>query len=147
MAKKRRLKPLTQSHYVVTMSGMPDVDFTEFSGIKETSETSKFPDGQSRTMHDLVGMSSREAITLTVSYDPEVHDSLINKYRELKQSGEAVTITVTPTTDDDQVTARGKSFVLNGCRITGITVAEVNRGSTDVSKLSLTFIYDDYIKQ
>ena len=147
MARTKKIKPVTVSHYLVTMQGMSDVFFTEFSGIKEKTSTIEVPDGQRRRKYKIRGMKTLEPCTLAVQYDPDVHAPLISRYEELRNTGEEFTVTVTPTNDTDEVEARGKSFILNGCYVTGFEIGEVDRSSETISMIRLDFEFDTYTTQ
>lgn len=139
-----KLKPTTQTHWLVTSPAFPDCFFTEFSGVKEKKETTKYPDGIRRRTYEITTMTAIEAVTLATPYDPRVHDASMGIYERLRDSEEEFSVSVVPVDSSDDPKPIGKGFTLFGCVISGVEVAEVNRGSGDVSKLSLMMIPNEY---
>lgn len=143
---RRKLKPITQSHYLVTSPSLPDTFFTEFSGIKEKKETSKFADGIRRRMYTVVGMVSLEDVALSVEYDPRVHGPVLSAYERLRDTEEEIKISVVPVDSSDDPKPIGQGFNLFGCQVTGVEVAQANRSSSEASKLIITLAPGEYTR-
>lgn len=142
----RRLKPITQSHWVVECSGFPSVYFNEFSGVKEKTDVTRVADGVRRRTYPVAGMTSTEPATLSVPYDPEQHDTVVTAYEKLRDSQEISKVTITPVDGTIDPKPVGKSFNLFGAIITGCEIAVVNRGSSDVSMLIFNIEYDEFTR-
>lgn len=139
-----RLKAITQSHWLVQSPAFQSVYFTEFSGIKEKTETATVPDGMKRRTYKIRGMTSLDSMTLSTPYDPTKHDAVIATYQRLRDSDEIINVSVTPVDSNSDPKPIGKSFSLMGVQVTGIEIATVNRGSTDVAMLVLSFEADEF---
>jgi hypothetical protein len=143
---RTKLKPITQSHYLVSSPALPDCYFSEFSGVKEKKETSKYPDGVRRRMYTVVGMTSIEDVTLSVEFDPRVHEPILAAYERLRDSEEEIKVSVVPVDSGDDPRPIGKGFNLFGCTVIGVEVAQANRGSSEVSKLVISIAPSEYTR-
>ena len=143
---RQKLKPITQSHYLVSSPSLPDCYFSEFSGIKEKKETSKYPDGVRRRMYSVSGMTSIEDVTLSVEFDPRVHDPILAAYERLRDSEEQIKVSIVPVDSASDPTPIGKGFNLFGCQVVGVEMAQVNRSSSEVSKFVISLTVDEYTR-
>ncbi|MBW4443084.1 MAG: phage tail protein [Plectolyngbya sp. WJT66-NPBG17] len=142
----RRLKPITQSHYLVSSPSLPDAYFSEFSGIKEKKQTSKYPDGVRRRMYTVAGMVEIEDVTISVEFDPRVHRPILAAYERLRDNEQEIKLSVVPVDSSDDPRPVGEGFNLFGCLVTGVEVAQANRSSADTSKLVITIAPGEYTR-
>ena len=136
------LRPLTKAQYEVsfTVSGGPTYTavFTEFSGVKDTSNSSTYANGTGNRIYHVVGPRTADNVTLTAPYDPGIFKSLEQFWNAY--NCQPITITVTPRSCDGLESAPGGGqYILYECLLNSITTAEVNRESGDVQTIEIAF--------
>ena len=136
------LRPLTKAQYEVsfTVSGGPTFTavFTEFSGVKDSSDSSTYANGTGNRIYHVIGPRTAENVTLTAPYDPGIFKPLEQFWNTY--NCQPVTITVTPRSCDGLDAApSGGQYILYECLLTSITTAMVNRSSGDVQTLEVGF--------
>lgn len=134
------LRPTTQSGFLINIEGTPTI-WTTFSGISDDRETATYANGTGNRINKVLGPSTTEDVTCSAPYDPEVALEIEQLYRNY--SCEYITITVQPTTCDGD-TARGRPYILEGCLLKSLNVAEVDRESGSVSTIELGFTVNDW---
>jgi hypothetical protein len=141
----RKLRPLTESHFVVQLEGDPTgTAFTDCSGINASAETSEYSDGVARRIYKCVGMVKQENVKLSTPFDPDVHAPLIAALERMRDTQDRRNITITPVGDGNDPTPRGDGFTLIGCQLVKFECGDTNRGSAKAAMLKLEFCYDYY---
>jgi hypothetical protein len=139
-----RLKPLTQSEYLVTIADVTGY-FTECSGLEETFETSEFSDGLSKRLRKVRGISQIEDVELTKPFDPEIDGAILELCQEYCELERELTVTIQPIKRCGEIRQYGnKKMTLLGCKLIGVKGFEVDTTSNDVSTLTITLSVDDW---
>jgi hypothetical protein len=137
------LRPLTKSQYEVSFTaiGGPTLTavFTKFSGIKDSSEESKYANGTGNRLFHVIGPRTADNVTLNAPYDPTIFKQLEQFW--LSYNCNPITITVTPRDCTGTGTAAGGGqYVCYECQFLSITTAEVDRESGDVQEIEVEFV-------
>lgn len=130
------LKPITKAQYYVFTSGL-EMYFNSFSGINDTAQSGSYANGTGNRIYKVTGPRELDDITLTTPYDPEQSQELEQFW--LEYQCEYLTISVQPVSCGDNPENLGDPYILEGCLLTGIKLAEVDRESGDVATMELTF--------
>jgi hypothetical protein len=133
------LQPITKAAYVVRCNGFR-FEFTQFSGINDTASSSEYASGTGNRIRKVVGPRTIDDVTLTAPYDPEFATEA--EIFWLEYECEPLTITIQPTTCGNNPVDLGDPYVLYGCRLQSLKTGEVDRESSDVQKIELTFTVD-----
>jgi hypothetical protein len=127
------IKPITQSSYIVTIQGIQSI-WTQFSGISDSADSNTYANGTGNRIHKVVGPRTLDDVTLTAPYSPELSVQIEELW--LSYQCEFLTILVQPTNCDGN-TPNGPPYVLQGCQLMSLNVAEVDRESGSVSTIEL----------
>lgn len=127
------IKPTTQSSYIVTIQGIQSI-WTQFSGINDSADSNTYANGTGNRIHKVVGPRTLDDVTLTAPYSPELSIQIEELW--LSYQCEFLTILVQPTNCDGN-TPNGPPYVLQGCQLMSLNVAEVDRESGSVSTIEL----------
>lgn len=127
------LKPITQSGYTVYLNGV-SIFFTSFSGISDSADTSTYASGTGNRILPVVGPKTMSEITLGTPWDRDIAKELEELWADY--NCEALTISVQPTECNGE--SLGQPYILEGCLLSGINLAEVNREDSSVSMIELT---------
>ena len=136
------LRPITKSQYEVSFTaiGGPTFTavFTKFSGIKESSEESKYANGTGNRLYHVVGPRTADNVTLNAPYDPTIFKALEQFW--LTYNCNPITITVTPRDCTGTGAApAGGQYICYECQFLSITTADVDRESGDVQEIEIEF--------
>jgi hypothetical protein len=132
--------PIPKSAFIVTISEMETI-WTTFSGIVDTAESGQYANGTGRRIYKVVGPRAIDDVTLSAPYDPAFAHQIEQIWSDY--NCEFLTITIQPTTcngDDSNDTP----YVLYGCQLQQLTVAEMDRESGDVGTIELVFTVNDW---
>ena len=132
--------PIPKSAFIVTISEMETI-WTTFSGIVDTAESGQYANGTGRRIYKVVGPRAIDDVTLSAPYDPSFAHEIEEIWSDY--NCEFLTITIQPTTcngDDSNDTP----YVLYGCQLQSLTVAEMDRESGDVGTIELVFTVNDW---
>lgn len=127
------LKPITQSSFIVTIQGVQSI-WTTFSGINDSADTSTYANPTGNRLGKVVGPRAVDDVTLSSPYSPELSVSIEQLW--LEYQCEYLTILVQPTSCDGE-TSLGPPYVLQGCQLNSLNVAEVDRESGSVATIEL----------
>jgi hypothetical protein len=134
------LKPITQSSFIVTIQGLQSI-WTQFSGINDSADNSTYANGTGNRIHKVVGPRTIDDVTITAPYSPEL--SLQIEELWLSYQCDYLTILVQPT-NCDGTNPDGPPYVLQGCQLMSLNVAEVDRESGSVSTIELGFTVNSW---
>ena len=137
-----KIRPTTQSQYLVIASPWRHY-FTSFSGIRDTSATAQYPDGQTQRIYQLKGPKTLAEFNLAAPFDPEVHYDIVDFWK--KSSCDFITLTITPTTCGDDMAQRGtRTIIVPDAQMTSLNFGVVDRTSSNPSTIELTFVGDSF---
>jgi hypothetical protein len=136
------LKPIAKSSFIVTISGMETI-WTTFSGIVDTAESGQYANGTGNRIYKVIGARSIDDVTLSAPYDPLFAATIERIW--LKYNCEYITIIIQPTTCNG-TNRNGPPYVLNGCQLQQLTVAEMDRESGDVGTIELVFTVNSWTR-
>ena len=149
-----RERPLTQTNYQARISyadgngAIENIYFTSFSGVKDKSQSATYADGKRQKLYKMPASRDIEDISLSAPYKPAEHQVLLSLFKEY--SCQEFQVEVQPikcgaagVRNEEPL---GSPFVLTGCLLLGLEVAESNRESNDVSKITLSMSVDDWSK-
>lgn len=119
------LKPITQSSFILTIQGMESI-WTTFSGINDSADNSSYANPTGNRIGKIVGPRTLDDITLSAPYSPELAISVEQQW--LEYQCDFLTVIIQPTNCDGN-TPNGPPYVLQGCQLTSLSVAEVDRES------------------
>lgn len=136
------LKPIAKSSFIVTISGMETI-WTTFSGIVDTAESGQYANGTGNRIYKVIGPRAIDDVTLSAPYDPLFAATIERIW--LKYNCEYITIIIQPTTCNG-TTRNGPPYVLNGCQLQQLTVAEMDRESGDVGTIELVFTVNSWTR-
>lgn len=134
------ITPIPKSAFIVTISGMETI-WTKFSGISDKAETGQYANGTGNRIYKVVGPRTIDDVTVTAPYDPALAHTIEQIWSDYNCG--FLTITVQPTACDGD-TANNTAYVLNGCQLEQLTVAEVDRESGDVGTIELVFTVNSW---
>lgn len=129
----RAINPITKAAFLVTIEGI-NLYWTTFSGISDSAESGQYANGTGNRIFKLVGPRSIEDVELSSPYDPV--QALETEAVWLEYNCQPLTISVQPVTCDGE-TSIGNAYILEGCQLQSLTVAEVDRESSDVGTITL----------
>ena len=132
--------PIPKSAFIVTISDMETI-WTTFSGIVDTAESGQYANGTGNRIYKVVGPRAIDDVTLSAPYDPAFAHTIEQIWSDY--NCEFITITIQPTTcngDDPNNTP----YILYGCQLQQLTVAEMDRESGDVGTIELVFTVNDW---
>jgi hypothetical protein len=132
--------PIPKSAFIVTISGMETI-WTQFSGIVDTAESGQYANGTGRRIYKVVGPRALDDVTLTAPYDPVLAHAIEQIWSDY--NCEFITIVIQPTTCNGE-NSNSTPYVLNGCQLTSLTVAEMDRESGDVGTIELVFTVNSW---
>jgi hypothetical protein len=132
--------PIPKSAFIVTISGMETI-WTQFSGIVDTAESGQYANGTGRRIYKVVGPRALDDVTLTAPYDPVLAHAIEQIWSNY--NCEFITIVIQPTTCNGE-NSNSTPYVLNGCQLTSLTVAEMDRESGDVGTIELVFTVNSW---
>jgi hypothetical protein len=132
--------PIPKSAFIVTISGMETI-WTQFSGIVDTAESGQYANGTGRRIYKVVGPRALDDVTLTAPYDPVLAHAIEQIWSDY--NCEFITIVIQPTTCNGE-SSNSTPYVLNGCQLTSLTVAEMDRESGDVGTIELVFTVNSW---
>jgi hypothetical protein len=136
------LKPIPKSAFIVTISGMETI-WTTFSGIVESAESGQYANGTGNRIYKVVGARSIDDVTISAPYDPILALQIERIW--LKYNCQFITVVVQPTTCDG-FTRNGPPYVLSGCQLQQLTVAEMDRESGDVGTIELVLTVNSWTR-
>lgn len=120
MAILANINPISNSDFTISLTALPNIYWTTFSGIKTTHKRATYSDGLSQIERMTAGGTKAYAnITITKPYDPESDDA-INSFIESNEGGLPFDMSITPIKrkSTGEVEGRGtKSWKLTGCRL------------------------------
>lgn len=134
------LKPITQSSFIVTIQGLQSI-WTQFSGISDSADSSTYANGTGNRIYKVVGPRTLDDVTITAPYSPELSVQIEELW--LTYQCTPIVIVVQPT-NCDGTTPNGPPYVLQGCQLMSLNVAEVDRESGSVSTIELGFTVDSW---
>jgi hypothetical protein len=129
------LTPISKSGFIMYVGGL-EFFWTQFSGISDTSATGEYANGTGRRIHKVIGPRTIDDVTLTMPYDP-LQANQIEQFW-LEYDCQFLTITVQPVNCDGE-SPLGDPYILEGCQLISLTVAEADRESGDVGTIELGF--------
>jgi hypothetical protein len=133
------LKPITQSSFIVTITGenlqFPAI-WTTFSGVNDSADNSTYPNPTGNRIFKVVGPRTLDDLTISAPYDPDL--AAIVEEIWLNYQCQFLTIIVQPT-NCDGATPFGQPYIMDGCQLTSLNVAEVDRESGSVATIELGF--------
>lgn len=132
--------PIPKSSFIVTISGLETI-WTNFSGISDTAESGQYANGTGNRIYKVVGPRSVDDVTVTAPYDPALAHAIESIWS--KYNCEFITITIQPTTCNGE-TSNSTPYMLSGCQLQQLTVAEMDRESGDVGTIELVFTVNDW---
>lgn len=138
--------PITKSEFLITISGI-DQYWETFSGIKDTAVVTEYNDGLTNRSFQRTGRRKLEQMTIAKGFDPEIDRDIISywkQYRQGRNRRTEQTIAITPVEYVPDPEPIGSTLILYGVKPIGFEGFDVDRNSTDISKLVITFIADDY---
>nr|WP_322719586.1 hypothetical protein [Nostoc sp. ChiQUE02]MDZ8232623.1 hypothetical protein [Nostoc sp. ChiQUE02] len=146
MAILSTINPVANSDFTITLTLLPNVYWTTFSGIKTTYKRPTYNDGLSQVERTASGGTKANAnITISKPYDPESDDA-INSFLADHEEGDVFDMSITPIkrSSTGEVQGRGtKSWKLTGCKIASCELmASVDTG--DASKTVVTTLEFSY---
>ncbi|AVH67033.1 hypothetical protein [Nostoc sp. 'Peltigera membranacea cyanobiont' N6] len=146
MAILSTINPVANSDFTITLTALPNVYWTTFSGIKTTYKRPTYNDGLSQVERTAGGGTKANTnITISKPYDPESDDA-INSFLVDHEEGDVFDMSITPIkrSSTGEVQGRGtKSWKLTGCRIASSELmASVDTG--DGSKTVVTTLEFSY---
>ena len=127
------LQPITQSSFILTIQGVQSF-WTTFSGISDSADTSTYANPTGNRLSKVVGPRTVDDVTLTAPYSPEL--SVAVEQLWLEYQCDFLTVLVQPTNCDGE-TPQGPPYVLQGCQLNSLNVAEVDRESGSVATIEL----------
>lgn len=134
------LEPITKAGYIVYVQGV-DLFFTTFSGINDTAATGEYANQTGNRIYKVVGPRTLDDVELSSPYDPILAQQAEQFW--LDYACEPLTITVQPVRCDGE-TEVGPPYILEGCQISNLQVAEVDRESGDVATITLSFTVNSW---
>lgn len=135
-------RPATQSQYWVQASPFSHF-FTSFSGIKDTAATSQYADGVRGRIFQLRGPKTLSESTISTPFDPEKHYDIVDFWKAY--NCEFITVTITPVTCGEDPQPRGqRAIIIPDAQISVLSFGQVDRSSSNVSTLELTFVMDNF---
>jgi hypothetical protein len=129
------LTPISKSGFIMYVGGL-EFFWTQFSGISDTSATGEYANGTGRRIHKVIGPRTIDDVTLTMPYDP-LQANQIEQFW-LEYDCQFLTITIQPVNCDGE-SPLGDPYILEGCQLISLTVAEADRESGDVGTIELGF--------
>lgn len=152
----KKAKPLSQNQFKIRISsadeGLPlsitEIYFTMFSGIKDRSQSIEFADPSRQKKRKMIGARDIEDVQVSAPYVQDSHQVLIDAWdqyqcQELQLEVQPVACGAKGAEDEQAI---GSPFVLTGCMWVGLEVAEANRESNDIARITLTFTVDEWSK-
>jgi hypothetical protein len=142
-----KLRPITKSQYQVSLVAPNGptltATFTNFSGVKDSSDSSEHANGSGNRIYKLTGPRSVENVTLSAPYDPIIYKELEQYW--LRYNCEYITVTITPVDcRGDGAAPAGGSYNLYEARFISITTAEVDRESSDPQTIEVEFTVNEW---
>jgi hypothetical protein len=143
------ISPISNSDYLITVDGLTNIFWTQFSGIKATFKRASFNDGLSNlTRMAEGGLKEYQPVTISKPFDPE-KDQPVFDFIKTNEGGSEFSLVLRPVrkVSDAQGsnTFRGnKAWFLSGCKISSWSNAEgvdTSDGSK-VTTLQIEFSYD-----
>lgn len=141
------LRPITKAQYEVSFvaPGGPTLiaTFTKFSGIKDSSDSSEYPNGTGNRIFKVSGPRKVDNITLTAPYDPTIFKQL--ELYWLNYNCTDITVTVTPKdcTGNGSAPAGGE-YTCYGCRFISLNTADVDRESGNVQEIEIELTVNEW---
>jgi hypothetical protein len=132
--------PIPKSAFIVTISGLETI-WSQFSGILDTAESGHNANGTGNRIYKVVGPRAVDDVTLTAPYDPVLAHQIEQVWADY--NCEFITITIQPTTCNGE-NSNSTPYVLNGCQLQQLTVAEMDRESGDVGTIELVFTVNSW---
>ena len=129
------LTPISKSGFIMYVGGL-EFFWTQFSGINDSSATGEYANGTGRRIHKVIGPRTIDDVTLTMPYDP-LQANQIEQFW-LEYDCQFLTITIQPVNCDGE-SYLGDPYILEGCQLISLTVAEADRESGDVGTIELGF--------
>ncbi|MFN6460551.1 MAG: hypothetical protein RMZ41_001720 [Nostoc sp. DedVER02] len=146
MAILSTINPIANSDFTITLTLLPNIYWTTFSGIKTTYKRPTYNDGLAQIQRTGSGGTQENAnVTISKPYDPESDDA-INSFLVDHEDGVAFDMSVTPIkrSATGEVQARGtKSWKLTGCRLISSEMMS-STDTADGSKTSMTTLEFSY---
>lgn len=135
-----------ESQYIVTMKSI-EQPFETFEGFEPMRETSEYNDGLKAQSSFVIGLRKLSPMTVSKAFDPVADVNIIKMIRDFCPEDEDadMIVSVTPVKYCPTVTPYGRSLILYGVKILGMTDSfRVDRKSNNVARLGVRFIADDY---
>ena len=137
--------PITEADYHVTIEGISDAYWETFSGVNDTTQTTPYSDGRSNRLHKHRGPRQVEDVTIAKPYNPEKDAPIIEWWRAwCSANGEEVTITIQPVRYCPEPTKYGPATTLFGCKPASLKYVNVDKKSSNIAMIELSFTVDDY---
>lgn len=137
--------PKTKADWLVQIGNLSKAYWPNFSGLSDSTGTTEYSDGFRRRLYKLNGPRNVENVTMTKPYNPNEDVALIQWWLAwCNAQGTEETITVQPVTYCPDPEPDGSAITFLGCRPASLKVAEVDKTSSDISTIELTFSVDDY---
>jgi hypothetical protein len=139
------INPISNSDYVIQVTEMKGVYWTEFSGIKASYSRAEYNDGLSQLTRTASGGNKKyETVTISKPYDPD-KDSVVDQFISDYEGGEFFNLNLTPvrfakgnTGGRSEIAATAnKGWSLSGCRLLNWSCAE----GVDTADGSKTLMY------
>ena len=127
------IKPTTQSGWLCYINGL-EIFFTSFSGISDSADTSTYPSGTGNRILPLIGPRTISEVTLATPHDPATSQDIEELWQEY--ACESLTVTIQPL--DCAGESVGQPYILDGVLLSGISLGEVNRDSSEANMIELT---------
>jgi hypothetical protein len=142
-----KLRPITKSQYQVSLVAPNGptltATFTNFSGVKDSSDSSEHANGSGNRLYKLVGPRSADNVTLSAPYDPLIYKQLENYW--LRYNCEYITVTITPVDcRGDGSAPGGGNYTLYECRYVSVTTGEVDRESADPAQIEIELTVNEW---
>lgn len=134
------LKPITQAGYILYCQGI-DMFFTTFSGINDSAATGEYANERGNRIYKVVGPRTLDDVEMSAPYDPILSQPIEEFW--LDYACEYLTITVQPVLCDGE-TEIGPPYILEGCQISNLQVAEADKESGDVATITVTFTVNSW---
>lgn len=141
-------RPIQTSQFTVQKDGLPGIYFDTFSGLKDTSQTSDYSDGISNRIYKLFGRKEIDDMTLGKAFDPLMDTTLIKYYKQWCSGVNAATVlSITPIRNCPKPEKIGPVLTLYGVEPISLSFADVDRKSTETSRIELVFVAADWSYQ
>lgn len=137
------IRPITQSQFLVFTSLTPDLYFTTFTGVRDTSATSQYAHATQQRIYNLRGPKTLAEMTLSTPFDPEIHAALVDIWNGTDNC-QYFTTTVTPVTCGENPQPIGRELIVFNCQWSSINFGAVDRSSGNPSTLEATIVGDYY---